>query len=106
MRGEATVLVIDDSDGADNLDKVVTVNVITMAPMALECPIAECKLGVSGTKYKTQELEEERAMEMLRFHVQENHRQGQGVAANNNTSKNMRERQKKPTADMEMTESR
>ena len=50
---EATVLVIDDSDGTDNLDEVVTVDVIAMAPVVLECPIAECKLGVSGAKYKT-----------------------------------------------------
>ena len=55
-------------------------------------------------QYKTPELETEMAMEMLRFHVQGNHRQGQGVAANNTASRNMRERQKKPTADMEMTE--
>ena len=56
MRGEATVLVIDDSDGRDNLDEVITVDVIAMAPVRLECPNAECTLCASGARYKTQEL--------------------------------------------------
>ena len=43
------------------------------------------------------------AMRLLELHVQLNHRQGQVIAANNTASRNMRERQKKPTADMEMT---
>ena len=104
MKEEATVLVIDDSDGTDNLDEVVTVDVIAMAPVVLECPIAECKLGVSGAKYKTPEMGEDNAMKMLEIHVQRNHGQGQDIATNNTDSRNMRERQKKPTADMEMTE--
>ena len=95
---------IDNSDGADNLDEVVTVDVIAMAPVVLECPNAECNLGASGAKYKTQELEPELAMRLLDHHVQQNHAQGQVVAAA--PSKNMRERQKKPTADMEMSEAR
>ena len=86
-----------------NIDEVVTVDVIAMAPVELECPIAECKLGVSGAKYKTPEMGEDNAMKMLEIHVQGNHRQGQGTAANNTTSRNMRERQKNSTAEMEMT---
>ena len=46
---------IDGSDETDNLDGFA----IAMAPVVLECPIAECKLGVSGAKYKTPELEAE-----------------------------------------------
>ena len=72
----------------------------------MECPIVECKLGASGAKYKTPEVDIEYAMRLLEIHVQGNHGQGQVVAANNTASKNMRERQKKPTADMEMTEAR
>ena len=68
-----------------------------MAPVVLECPNAECTLGTSGAKYKTPEVE-------VDLHVQQNHAQGQVVAAA--PSKNMRERQKKPTAEMEMTEAR
>ena len=79
---------------------------IAMGPIMLECPDAECKLGVGGAKYKTTELEAEMAMRLLELHVQLNQRQGQVVAANNTASRNMRERQKKPTADMEMTEAR
>ena len=94
---------IDDSDEKDNLD-VFAIDVIDMAPVVLECPIAECKLGISGAKYKTPELGEDNAMKMLEIHVQGNHAQGQVVPAA--PSKNMRERQKKPTADMEMTEAR
>ena len=45
-------------------------------------------------------------MKMLEIYVQGNHRQGQSNAANNTTSRNTRERQKKPTADMEITEAR
>ena len=77
-----------------------------MAPVELECPIAECKLGGSSAKYKTPEVDIEYAMRLLEIHVQGNHGQGQGVAASNTASRNMRERQKKPTADMEMSEAR
>ena len=38
---------IDDSDETDNLD-VVTVDVIAMAPVILECLNAECNLGVGS----------------------------------------------------------
>ena len=103
---EATVLVIDDSDGADNHDEVITADVIAMASVELECPIAEYKLGGSDAKYKTLEVNIEYAIRLLEIHVQRNHRQGMGVAASNTASRNMRERQKKPTADMEMTEAR
>ena len=99
MKEKLKLLVIDNSDEIDNLD-VNTLEVIAMAPMVLECPDAECKLGVDGAKFNNTELEAGMAMEMLRFHVQLNHGQGQVVAANNTASKNTRERQKKPTADM------
>ena len=77
-------------------------DVIAMAPLVLECPKAGCDLGDSGAKYKTPELEEENAMRMLDHHVQQNHVQGQTIAAAPATSKNMRERQRKPSADVEM----
>ena len=105
MKEKLRLLVLDNSDETDNFD-VITVNVIAMAPVMLECPIAECKLGVSGAKYKTSEVDIEYAIGLLEIHVQVNHGQGQGVAANNTASRNMRERQKKPTADMEMSEAR
>ena len=106
MREEATVLVIDDSDGTDNLDEVITVDVIAMALVELECPNAECNLGPSGAKYKTPALEAGLAMEMLKLHVQQNHVQGQVTASTHPVIKNMRERQKKPSADVEMTEAK
>ena len=99
------LLLIDNSDEKDNLD-VNTLDVVAMAPLMLECPYAECKLGVGGAKYKTPEMEIEFTMRMLELHVQQNHGQGQVVAAANTVNKNMRERQNKPTADMEMTEAR
>ena len=54
--------------------------------------------------YKTPEVEIQFAMQLLELHVQQNQAQGQVVTAA--PSKNMRERQKKPTADVEMTEAR
>ena len=60
-----------------------TLNVIAMAPVALECPNAECNLGASGAKYKTPEVEIEFAMKLLELHVQQNHGQGQVVGAAN-----------------------
>ena len=81
-----------------------TLAVIAIATVALECPNAEGNLGASEAKYKTQELEPEIAMKMVGHHVQQNHAHGQ-VAAHA-IGKNMRERQKKPTADVEMTEAR
>ena len=101
MNEEQRLLVIDDSDGTDNLD-VIAIDEIAMAPVVLECPDAECKLGVGGAKYKTTELEAEMAMRMVELHVKLNHGQGQVIDANNTASRNIRERQKKPTADMEM----
>ena len=83
---------------------MITLDVVAMAPVALECSNAECTLGASGAMYKTPEVEIQYAMELLKLHVQQNHAQGQVVAAA--PSKNMRERQKKPTADMEMTVAR
>ena len=44
------------------------------------------------------------AMRMVELHVKLNHGQGQVIVADNTASRNMRERQKKPMADMEMTE--
>ena len=61
-------------------------------------------MGASGAKYKTQELEPEIAMRMLDHHMQQNHAQGQ--VAVHAVGKNMRERQKKPTADVEMSEAK
>ena len=83
-----------------------TLAVIAIATVALECPNAEGNLGASEAKYKTQELEPEIAMRMLDHHVQQNHALGQVVASAHAVNKNMRERQKKPTADVEMTEAR
>ena len=68
MKEKLKLLVIDNSDEIDNLD-VNTLDVIAMAPMVLECPDAECKLGVGGAKYKTTELEAEMARRMLELHV-------------------------------------
>ena len=91
MKEKLRLLVLDDSDGTDNLD-AIKIDMIAMAPLVLECPIAECKLGVSGAKYKTLELGEDNAMKMLEIHVQGNHAQSQVAAAA--PRKNMRERQK------------
>ena len=40
-----------------------------------------CDLGAAGDRYKTPKLEEQHAMEMLRFHKQQNHvvQLGQGM---------------------------
>ena len=73
-----------------------------MAPIALECPNAGCTLGKDGDKYKTPELEAELAVKMLDLHVQQNHAKGE-VSFD---KRNMRERQKKPSANMEMTEAK
>ena len=105
MKEKQRLLVIDDSDGTDNLD-VVSFDEIAMAPVVLECPDAKCKLGIDGAKYKTTGLEAEMAMRMVELHVKLNHGQGQVINANNTASRNMRERQKKPTADMEMSKAR
>ena len=72
---------IDDSDGKYNHDEVITVDVIAMAPVGLECPYAECTLGASGAKYKTQDLEAELAMRLLDHHVQQNHALSQVAAS-------------------------
>ena len=45
-------------------------------------------------------------MRMLKLHVQQNHVQGQVVASAHAVSKKMRERQKKPSADVEMSEAK
>ena len=72
-----------------------------MAPIALECPNVGCTLGKDGNKYVTPEMKAELAFKMLDLHHQ-NHAQEE-VPAN---KRNMRERQKKPSADMEMTEAK
>ena len=46
------------------------------------------------------------AMRMVELHVKLNHGQGQVINADNTASRNMRERQKKPMAGMEMSEAR
>ena len=46
------------------------------------------------------------AMRMVELYVKLNHGQGQVIDANNTASRNIRERQKKPSVDMEMTEAR
>ena len=46
------------------------------------------------------------AMRMVELHVKLNHGQGQVIASAHAVSKNMREWQKKPMADVEMTEAR
>ena len=68
MNEEQRLLVIDDSDGTDNLD-VIAIDEIAMAPVVLECPDAECKLGVGGAKYKTPEVEIEFALRILELHM-------------------------------------
>ena len=73
-----------------------------MAPIALECPNAGCTLGKDGDKYKTPELEAELAVKIVDLHVQQNHAKGE-VSFD---KRNMRERQKKPSANMEMTEAK
>ena len=77
---------------------------IVMAQVALQCTIIGCDVGENGAKYKTPELEAGIAMELLKLHGQ-NHLQAQG--GNNSTpatNRNMRERQKKSSAEMEMTD--
>ena len=43
----------------------------------LECPVGGCTFGDSGSKYKTQKLDPEMAMNMLEIHAK-SHDQGQG----------------------------
>ena len=78
-------------------------DVINMALVALECPVAGCDLGVNGAKYKTPELEAELTMEMLRLHGQ-SHLQIPSANSTLVTSRKMRERQKKASVGMKMTE--
>ena len=40
-----------------------------MAPVVLDCPAAECKLGDGGARYRTPQLEEDNAMRMLELHA-------------------------------------
>ena len=75
-------------------------DVINMALVALECPVAGCDLGA---KYKTPELEAELTMEMLRLHGQ-SHLQIPSANSTLVTSRKMRERQKKASVGMKMTE--
>ena len=78
-------------------------DVITMAPMHLECPNAGCELGGNGQKYKTPVMEAELALRMLDLHVQQNHVLAQGVTYAPATNRTMRERQKKPSEGTEMS---
>ena len=68
MKEKQRLLVRDDSDRTDNLD-VLSFDKSAMAPVVLECPDAECKLGIGGAKHKTTELEAEMAMRMVELHV-------------------------------------
>ena len=74
---------------------------INIAPMAIECPIAGCDLGENSFKYKTPVMES--ALQMMKIHRQ-SHQQVQGAAFVPVSNRNMRERQKKPSAGMEMSE--
>ena len=78
---------------------------IDMAPVALEYPVNGCDSGEEGAKFKTQELEPEVSMRMLELHCL-SHWQVPRVNTTPVTNKNMRERQKKPSASMEMTEAK
>ena len=69
----------------------------------------ECTLGDNGARYKTPELEGGLVMQMLVMHREDNHQQlrsAQGATSAPVTNRNMRKRQKKPSADMEMTEAK
>ena len=50
---------------------------MSVKEVTLECTASNCDLGQSGERYKTPKLEVVYAMEMLRFHLQQNHDQGQ-----------------------------
>ena len=50
-----------------------------MATVKLSCPVPGCALGTDGGRYETEPLAEERAMQMLNFHLQYNHREEGGV---------------------------
>ena len=76
-------------------------DVIKMTPLAIECPVAGCDLGENKAKYKTPAL----AMELMKIHGH-SHQQVQGAASGSVSNKNMRERQKKPTAGIEMSETK
>ena len=46
---------------------------VALAPVVLECPYAECALGVDGAKYEAQKVEIEFAIRLLDHHIQANH---------------------------------
>ena len=58
VKEKLKLLVIDNSDEIDNLD-VNTLEVIAMAPMVLECPDAECKLGSMAPSSRPQSWKQE-----------------------------------------------
>ena len=78
-------------------------DVIKMTPLAIECPVAGCDLGENKAKYKTPVMEP--ALQMMKIHGQ-SHQQVQGAASVPVSNRNMRERQKKPSAGMEMSEAK
>ena len=43
----------------------------------LECPFVGCDLGVAGSKYKTPELDQDKALRMMKLHAK-SHAQGPG----------------------------
>ena len=73
--------------------------------MAIECPDAGCDFGENNAKYKTPVMEPALVMELMKIHGQD-HQKVQGAVSGPISIKNMRERQKKPTAGMEMSEAK
>ena len=51
----------------------MTENIAVSEKVVLECLAALCDLGESGACYRTLKLGEWFAMEMLKFHLQQNH---------------------------------
>ena len=43
---------------------------ISMAPMAIQCPFAGCDLGENGAKYRAQEIEAALAMVLMKIQGQ------------------------------------
>ena len=81
-------------------------DMIKMAPMAIDCPDAGCDFGENNAKYKTPVMEPALAMDLMKIQGQ-SHQQVQGAASAASgpvSNRNMRERQKKPAAGMEISE--
>ena len=76
-----------------------------MAPTAIDCPDAGCDFGENNAKYKTPVMEPALVMELMKIHGQD-HQKVQGAVSGPISIKNMRERQKKPTAGMGMSKAK